>query len=106
MTTSTPRRARNSLSRKKFLARLNKGLPIFTAYGELNHIIRGDRCRDLHLSKWVANHEIVTITKKHPDRDWDTHVFLLDMNVERNDYNRNFVFRTQAAAERYLAEGM
>jgi len=106
VTTSTPRRARNSLSRKKFLNRLNKGLPIFTAYGELNHIIRGDRCRHLQISKWIANHEIVTVTYRHTNCDFHTHVYLLDMNVERNGYNRNFVFRTQRSAEQYLAEGM
>ncbi len=111
MTTSTPRRAKNSLSRKKFLDRLNKGLPIFTAYGEHNFITRGDSCRDLHWVSWRfgsggGGAEFVTVTQGYPSGDSKTHVALTDMNVERNGYNRNFVFRTQQAAERYLAEGM
>lgn len=106
MTHSTPRRAKNSLSRKKFLDRLNKGLPIFTAYGWHNFILRGDRCRDLHLGQWCKQTEFVTVTTEHPLFTHVGHVALLDMNVERNTYNRNFVFRTKASAERYLAEGI
>ena len=104
--TGTPRRAKNSLSRKKFLGRLNKGLPIFTAYNGAGYkfITRDDKCRDLHLSKWSANVEFVTITRRCPSGDYIGHSALIDINVERNTYNRNFVFRTLEAAQQYLSQ--
>lgn len=112
MTTSCRYRAKNSLSRKKFIARLNKGLPIFVAYGETRpHIVRYDKCRKLHWHVWrypTATRygaEFVHVTKHYPTWTYeDTTVALTDMNVVRNNYNKNFVFRTQWAAEQYLMD--
>ena len=105
-----PRRARNSLSRKKFIDRLNKGLPIFAAYGKSGSIYHHHDCRNLHYVKWrtgpSGGTEFVTITRKYPTSGCVDHIGLTDMNVERNIYNRTFVFRTKVAAEQYLAEGI
>lgn len=100
-------RAKNSLSRKKFIDRLNKGLPIFVAYGKLNSITRYDDCRKLYWHVFSAGDgtEFVHVTKHYPSWTYkDTNVALTDMNVLRNKYNKNFVFRTRWAAEQYLME--
>lgn len=112
MHTGTPRRAKNSLSLKKFTDRLNKGLPIFVAYAMTRpHIVRYDECRDLHFYTWrypsgsSNGAEFIHVTKHY--RTWtydDTTVALTDMNVMRNKYNKNFVFRTEWAAEQWLLD--
>ena len=103
-------RAKNSLSRKKFLDRLNKGLPIFIAYGNTRpHVVRYDDCRKLHFHAWryptarSTGADFIHVTKHYPTWTYDdTIVALKDMNVMRNKYNKNFVFRTEWAAERWL----
>lgn len=103
MTTSTLRRARNSLSKAHFISRLNKNLPLFIAYGELNHVECCFNCRDLHLHKlFNRSVEFVTMTKHYPSGSGVQHLSLLDMNVYRNVYNKNFAFRTKKAATKYL----
>ena len=109
-----PRRAKNSLSRKKFTDRLNKDLPIFVAYGrEKNGVSRYDDCRDLYWRAWrypnprSTGAEFIHVTKHYPDWTYAnaTHS-LRDMNVVRNKYNANFVFRTRWAAEQYMRDAV
>ncbi len=111
MNKGTRRRAKNSLSRKKFLRRLNKGLPIFVAYAETRpHIVRYDECRDLYFHAWryltarSNGAEFIHVTKHYDTWTCDDTVALTDMNVYRNKYNKNFVFRTEWAAEQWLLD--
>lgn len=108
------RRALNSLSRKKFLDRLGKGLPIFVAHGrETNGVSRYDNCRDLHWYAWryptanSAGAEFIYVTKHYPTWTYKDKIQSLDdMNVIRNKHNMNFVFRTRKAAERFMRDGV
>lgn len=102
------RRAENSLSHKKFLARLNKGLPIFVAYGDpcFHCVSEHTNVRNIH---WVnlddGGFEAVDETHVYNSGYiHHGHMSLNDMNVDRNTYNYTFVFRTQWAAEKYLAQ--
>lgn len=95
-------RARNSLSRKKFLDRLNKGLPIFVVHGNENSVDRYEECRDLHDSQYVPGSLFIYVTRYFPSIAAKISVSLADMNVIRNTYNHNFVFRTRWAAEQWL----
>lgn len=111
MHNGTPRRAKNSLSRKKFTDRLNKGLPIFVAYAESRpHIVRYDNCRDLYFHTWryplgtSDGGEFINVTKHYDTWIHEDSVALKDMNVMRNKYNKNFVFRTEWAAEQWLLD--
>lgn len=110
MTTGCRRRARNSLSFKKFTDRLDKGLPIFMAHGQEKNggINRHDDCRNLHWYAWryptasSAGAEFINTTKHHSSLVFEDHMSLTDMNVYRNKYNQNFVFRTLKAAEAWI----
>lgn len=105
MTTGCRRRARNSLSFKKFTDRLDKGLPIFIAYGEEPSVHYQENCRDLHWHVWKSGPGgamFIYATHTYPAFVHKNHHSLKDMNVYRNKYNQNFVFRTRWAAEQYL----
>lgn len=105
MIVGTSHRTPNSLSRKKFLARLNKGLSLFHAYGgQLNHIVKYENIRDLNVHTFANGDrsEFIHGTVIHPSCSSNQHMSLKDMNVVRNQYNQNFVFRTRWAAENYL----
>lgn len=112
MTTKCRRRAINSLSYQKFIDRLNKGLPIFVAYGEEKNggIRRHDDCRNMHWHAWIypspnsAGAYFIDITTRYPSMACENQMSLLDMNVWRNKYNKNFAFRTRRAAERYIQD--
>ena len=111
MTTKCKYRARNSLSFKKFIDRLDKGLPLFVAYGEgQRSIMHHDNCRNLHWCSWQfstassSGAEFINTTKHHPSFTYEDSVSLRDMNVYRNKYNKNFAFRTLKAAEQYIQD--
>ncbi len=94
---STPRRARNSLSRAKFLVRMNNGLATYVA-----HVVGGDiSCFD---AGTIEDHYFDNGT--HGEFIIDSHGVtkhsLKDINVIRNNYNQNFAFRTKKAALKYL----
>lgn len=115
MSYGTPRRAKNSLSLKKFIDRLNRGLPIFVAHGaEMNGSIdRHDDCRCLHWHRWQypsnsSDGAEFILTSLHRSSDvpegYESFVSLNDINVYRNHYNRNFAFRTRKAAEQFIQD--
>lgn len=88
---------------------LDKGLPIFVAYGgEKNGVYRYDDCRDLHWWSWryptprSSGAEFIHVTVHYPSGTCEVVLSVNDMNVERNDYNKTFAFSTRAAAERYM----
>jgi hypothetical protein len=84
------------------------------AYGkETNGVYRHDDCRDLHWLAWryptprSTGAEFIHITTHYPV--WtctDATQSLNDMNVIRNRYNANFVFRTRKAADQYMRDGV
>lgn len=101
----TTRRPGNSLSRKKFIDRLDKGLPIFIAHGAGNDVECYENCRDLHTVKWEfkdGSADFIHVTRHYEFGDCHVERSLTDMNVLRNTYNHNFVFRTKWAAEQWL----
>ncbi len=100
----TAHRAPNSLSRKKFLDRLDKGLQLFVANEISMAVTEYHHCRyfDVHTYKNGDHAEYVIGTLHFPSCSSATKVFLRDMNVTRNRYNKNFAFRTRKAAENYL----
>lgn len=111
MTTGTRRRPNNSLSYQKFINRLDRGLPIFVAYGnKRTHVIRSDNCRDLHWYPWryptpkSSGGEFIYVSRVYPTFVHEGHESLRDMNVMRNRSNKNFAFRTRKAAEQYLQD--
>lgn len=112
MSYGTSRRAKNSLSLKKFIDRLNKGLPIFVAHGaEINGSIeRHDNCRCLHWRRWLYptnsndGAEFIRTSLHHSSYVHEGVVSLNDVNVYRNRYNRNFAFRTRKAAEQFIQD--
>ncbi len=111
MTTGCRRRANNSLSYQKFINRLDKGLPVFIAYVEpQSYVTRHDNCRNLHWLAWrypspnSGGAYFIDITHYYPSLTCENTASLKDMNVWRNKYNQNFVFRTQWAAEQYLLD--
>ena len=86
MTSKCRLRAKNSLSRKKFTDRLNKGLPIFVAYAETRpHIVRYDACRDLHWHAWRYPRgtrdgaEFINVTKHYDTWTHEDSVALTDI---------------------------
>lgn len=111
MTTKCRRRAINSLSFKKFIDRLDKGLPLFVAYGETRpSVVRHDDCRNLHWRPWnyptasSAGADFINTIKHYPSFIHEDCISLKDMNVYRNKYNKNFAFRTLKAAEQYIQD--
>lgn len=108
MTTGCRRRAINSLSYQKFINRLNKGLPIFIAYVVPQpYVVAHNDCRNLHWVKWqscAGGAYFINITHHYSSMTYENTESLKDMNVWRNKYNQNFVFRTRKAAEQYLQD--
>jgi len=82
------------------------------AYGEEKDggIRRHDDCRNLYWHAWkypsgtTDGAYFIDVTTHYPSLICESIASLKDMNVWRNKYNQNFVFRTQWAAEQYIRD--
>lgn len=105
MANPVKRRAKNSLSRKKFIDRLDKELPIFVSTREAN-IHRLDGVRNLHWVQFTSCNdgaEFIDATWIDDDgRAYRAHRSLRDMNVKLGRYSVIFAFRTYEAAKEYV----